>query len=163
MRLCVCFCRIFLGGLSPAEMQQIWKELTNGLTNDKTTSKGNQDSLVHDMMSTKVRRRQAGDQETSSPQRAEWYDLSVSAVNTLWELRSFFYIYKHQRHVIWRHFFFLSRRWWGAVCFFLQWDFTFNSPWDDIFCFVCLLCAPPPEVAQQRKSLHDDMSLIKSK
>ncbi|XP_030280958.1 forkhead box protein P2-like [Sparus aurata] len=73
------------GGLSPAEMQQIWKELTNGLTNDKTTSKGNQDSPVHDMMSTKVRRRQAGDQETSSPQRAECaFKANRDATHTLY-------------------------------------------------------------------------------
>lgn len=40
----------------------------------------------------------------------------------------------------------------------------FNSPRDDIFCFVCLLCAPTPEAERHReKSLHDCMSQIKSK
>lgn len=74
------------GGFSPAEMQQIWKELTNGVTEDKSTSKGNQDSTANNV-STKVTGRLSGDYQTSSPRRAEWYDLSVCAVNTLRELR----------------------------------------------------------------------------
>ncbi|KAM9352320.1 forkhead box protein P2-like [Symphorus nematophorus] len=59
------------GGLSPAEMQQIWKELTNGITEDKTTLKGNQDSPANNIMSVKVTGRQASDQQTPSPRRAE--------------------------------------------------------------------------------------------
>ncbi|XP_070686562.1 forkhead box protein P2-like [Pempheris klunzingeri] len=60
------------GGFSPAEMQQIWKELTNGITDDKTTSKGSQDSSANNMMSMKVTGRQTGDLQTSSPCRAEY-------------------------------------------------------------------------------------------
>lgn len=78
----MCFLFYVLGGLSPAKMQQIWRELTNGVTEDKTRLKGNQDSCASDIMSTKVTGRQTGDQQTSS-QRAEWYNLSVGAVNTL--------------------------------------------------------------------------------
>ncbi|XP_028441917.1 forkhead box protein P2-like [Perca flavescens] len=58
-------------GFSPAKMQQIWKELTNGITEDKTTSKGNQDSSANNIMSTKVTGRQTGDQQSSSPRRAQ--------------------------------------------------------------------------------------------
>lgn len=66
------FCYV-LAGFSPAEMQQIWKELTNGITEDKTTSQGNQDSSSNNIMSTKVPGRQSGDQQSSSPCGAEWY------------------------------------------------------------------------------------------
>ncbi|XP_070829292.1 forkhead box protein P2-like [Chaetodon trifascialis] len=59
------------GGLSPAEMHQIWKELTNAVTEDKTTSKANQDSSANDTVSTKVTAKQPADQLTSSPRRAE--------------------------------------------------------------------------------------------
>lgn len=72
-----------LGGLSPAEMHQIWKELTNAVSEDKPTSKANQDSSANDTVSTKVTGRQTADQQTSSPRRAEWYDPSVPAVNRL--------------------------------------------------------------------------------
>ncbi|XP_044047722.1 forkhead box protein P2-like isoform X2 [Siniperca chuatsi] len=58
-------------GFSPAEMQQIWKELTSGITEDKTTLRGNQDSSANNIMSTKVTGRQTGDQQSSSPHRAE--------------------------------------------------------------------------------------------
>ncbi|XP_049430278.1 forkhead box protein P2-like [Epinephelus fuscoguttatus] len=58
-------------GLSPAEMQQVWKELANGLTEDKTTLKGNQDSSANNIMSTKVTGRQSSDQQSPSPRRAE--------------------------------------------------------------------------------------------
>ncbi|XP_074490068.1 forkhead box protein P2-like isoform X1 [Sebastes fasciatus] len=60
-------------GFSPAEMQQMWKELTNGITNeDKTTWKGSQDSSsANNIMSTKVTGRQTGDRQSSSPRRAE--------------------------------------------------------------------------------------------
>nr|XP_046251287.1 forkhead box protein P2-like [Scatophagus argus] len=53
-------------GLSHAEMQQIWKDLTNGVTEDKTTLKGSQDSSANDIMSTKVTGRQTCDQQTTS-------------------------------------------------------------------------------------------------
>lgn len=72
-----------LAGFSPAEMQQIWKELTNGITEDKTTLRVNQDSSTNSTMSTKVTGRQTGDQQSPSPRRTEWYDLSVGAVNRL--------------------------------------------------------------------------------
>lgn len=68
-----------LAGFSPAEMQQMWKELTNGITEDKTTLKGNQDSSANNM-STKVTGRQSGDQQSSSPRRTEWYGLCVFAL-----------------------------------------------------------------------------------
>ncbi|XP_031138997.1 forkhead box protein P2-like [Sander lucioperca] len=58
-------------GFSPAKMQQIWKELTNGISEDKTTSKGNQDSSANNIMSTKVTGRPTGDQQSSSPRRAQ--------------------------------------------------------------------------------------------
>ncbi|XP_034734644.1 forkhead box protein P2-like [Etheostoma cragini] len=58
-------------GLSPEKMQQIWKELTNGIAEDKTTSKGNQDSPANNMMSTKVTGRQTSDQQSSSPRGAQ--------------------------------------------------------------------------------------------
>ncbi|XP_032379731.1 forkhead box protein P2 [Etheostoma spectabile] len=58
-------------GLSLEKMQQIWKELTNGITEDKATSKGNQDSSANNTMSTKVPGRQTGDQQSSSPRRAQ--------------------------------------------------------------------------------------------
>ncbi|XP_026167958.1 forkhead box protein P2-like [Mastacembelus armatus] len=58
------------GGLSRAEMQLIWKELTNGLAEDKTTMKGNRGSSANDVLSAKVAGRQTCDQQ-SSPCRAE--------------------------------------------------------------------------------------------
>ncbi|XP_040894191.1 forkhead box protein P2-like [Toxotes jaculatrix] len=67
-------------GLSPAEMQQIWKELTNGASEDKTTIKSNQDSSANSTMSTKVMRRQTGDQQAPSPRRAECADHAASHV-----------------------------------------------------------------------------------
>ncbi|XP_010782677.1 ATP synthase subunit alpha, mitochondrial-like [Notothenia coriiceps] len=59
---CQCF--------SPAEMLQIWKELTHGITEDKMTSKANQDSSAYNMMSAKVTGRPSGDHQ--SPRSAEW-------------------------------------------------------------------------------------------
>ncbi|XP_045894044.1 forkhead box protein P2-like isoform X1 [Micropterus dolomieu] len=58
-------------GFGPSEMQQIWQELTNGTTEDKTLLRGNQDSSANNMMSTKVTGRQTGDQQTASPRRPE--------------------------------------------------------------------------------------------
>ncbi|XP_026221834.1 forkhead box protein P2-like [Anabas testudineus] len=57
-------------GFSPSEMQQIWKELTNGITEDKTTLKGSLYAPANNAVSTKVTGRQAADQQ-SSPRRAE--------------------------------------------------------------------------------------------
>ncbi|XP_068459531.1 forkhead box protein P2-like isoform X2 [Clinocottus analis] len=54
-------------GFSPAEMQHIWKELTNGITEEKTTSKSNQDLSSNNTASTKVTGIQTGDQPASSP------------------------------------------------------------------------------------------------
>ncbi|XP_008282224.1 forkhead box protein P2-like [Stegastes partitus] len=56
--------------LSPAEMQQIWKELTFGIAEDKTTMKGNQDSSAH-KMSPKVTGRPTSDQQSASPRRPQ--------------------------------------------------------------------------------------------
>lgn len=70
------------GGLSPAKMQQMWKELTNRVTEAKGLSEGNQDPCVNDMMSTKAIGRQDGVQQASS-QRAEWYDPSVGAAKLI--------------------------------------------------------------------------------
>ncbi|XP_029378407.1 forkhead box protein P2-like [Echeneis naucrates] len=50
-------------------MQQIWKELKNGVSEDKTTIKGNQNS-ANGSVSTKVTGRWAGEQQ-SPPRRAE--------------------------------------------------------------------------------------------
>jgi len=70
----MCFKKNGLAGFSPAEMQQIWKELTNGIiTADKTTPKSNQDQG-----STKVTGRQSSDRWLSTPHSAEWYDPSWS-------------------------------------------------------------------------------------
>ncbi|XP_069384565.1 forkhead box protein P2-like [Paralichthys olivaceus] len=67
-------------GFSPAELQQIWKELTNGLTDDKTAIKGNHDSSTDDIRSTQVRGRQADDQPPLSPRRTERADRAASHV-----------------------------------------------------------------------------------
>nr|XP_019934175.1 PREDICTED: forkhead box protein P2-like [Paralichthys olivaceus] len=67
-------------GFSPAELQQIWKELTNGLTDDKTAIKGNHDSSTDDIRSTQVRGRQADDQPPLSPHRTERADRAASHV-----------------------------------------------------------------------------------
>ncbi|KAI9519654.1 hypothetical protein NQZ68_025792 [Dissostichus eleginoides] len=58
-------------GFSPAEMLQIWKELTHGITEDKMTSQANQDSSANNMMSAKVTGRPSGDQQSASPRSAE--------------------------------------------------------------------------------------------
>lgn len=71
-----------LDGLSPAKMQQLWNELTKGIAEDKTTSNGNQDLSTNNTVSTQVRGRQPGDQQTSS-EKAEWYDLSDGAASGL--------------------------------------------------------------------------------
>ncbi|TNN27223.1 Forkhead box protein P2 [Liparis tanakae] len=56
-----------LAGFSPAEMQQLWKELTNGITTaDKTTPRSSQDQG-----STKVTGRQSSDRWPSTPHSAE--------------------------------------------------------------------------------------------
>ncbi|XP_071343858.1 forkhead box protein P2-like [Trachinotus anak] len=67
-------------GFSPAEMQQIWKELTNGITEDKTTIKGNHDSPANSITSTKVTGRRAGEQQSPSPRRAECADCTAPHV-----------------------------------------------------------------------------------
>ncbi|KAM3609055.1 uncharacterized protein V6R79_009128 [Siganus canaliculatus] len=54
------------GGLSPSEMQQIWKELANGIAEDKIPAKSSQDSSLSDMVSTKVPGSQSRDQPASS-------------------------------------------------------------------------------------------------
>ncbi|XP_068169841.1 forkhead box protein P2-like [Antennarius striatus] len=55
------------GGLGPAEVQQIWKELTNGISESKATlKKGLQESSAGDTTAAKV----TGEQQTSS-RRAE--------------------------------------------------------------------------------------------
>lgn len=60
-----------LVGFSSADMQQIWKELVKGLTEDKTTIKGNQDSSAESVVSRKVTGRQTSDQQSPSPRRAK--------------------------------------------------------------------------------------------
>lgn len=60
-----------LARLSPSEIQQVWKELTFGTTDDKTTIKGNGESPACKTMSTKVTGRQTGDQQHLCPHRAE--------------------------------------------------------------------------------------------
>lgn len=60
-----------LVGFSSSEMQQLWKELTNRMTEDKTTMKGNHDASANNAVATKVTGRQTGDQ-LCSPRRAEW-------------------------------------------------------------------------------------------
>lgn len=157
------FCFLFdvSGGLSPVKMQQMLKELTNGVTEAKSLSEGNRDPCVNHMKSTKAIEKQAGVQQASS-QRTERYDPSVGAVKLIMRAETTLaFSCKHQRRVIRRHC--LSLKMLVGSCLLLQRDFTCNSPWDNIFCFICLLCAPAPEVVQQRKSLHDYMSQIKSK
>ncbi|KAF3688559.1 Forkhead box protein P2 [Channa argus] len=53
-------------GFGHADMQQIWKVLINGLTEDKTTMKGDRDSSANTAMPKN------GDQQCS-PRRAEWH------------------------------------------------------------------------------------------
>ncbi|XP_060933248.1 forkhead box protein P2-like [Limanda limanda] len=67
-------------GFSPAELQQIWKELTNGFTEDKTTIKSNYDSSTNDTRSTQVRGRQADVQPSPSPRTTECADRAASHV-----------------------------------------------------------------------------------
>ncbi|CAI5665414.1 forkhead box protein P2 [Oreochromis niloticus] len=57
--------------LSPAEMQQVWKELTLAMTEDKTAIKANRESSTGKIMSAKVPGRQADDQQSACPHRAE--------------------------------------------------------------------------------------------
>lgn len=52
-------------------MQQVWKELTTGMTEDKTTIKENRESSAGKTMSAKVPGRQADDQQSACPHRAE--------------------------------------------------------------------------------------------
>uniref|UniRef100_UPI0037E8ED66 forkhead box protein P2-like n=1 Tax=Semicossyphus pulcher TaxID=241346 RepID=UPI0037E8ED66 len=60
------------GGFSPAEMQQIWKELTSEMTEDRTTLRSNQDTSANSIMSTKVTTKVKADQKQASlPRRAE--------------------------------------------------------------------------------------------
>lgn len=76
----------------------MWKELTNGVTEAKSLTEGNQDPCVNDMMSSIGRR--AGVQQASSL-RAEWYDPSVSAVKLIVRAETMpASSCKHQRRVI---------------------------------------------------------------
>ncbi|XP_041652446.1 forkhead box protein P2-like [Cheilinus undulatus] len=60
------------GGFSPAEMMQIWKELTNEISEEKTSSKIHQESSSNNIMSAKVSTKVKVDQQqTSPPRRAE--------------------------------------------------------------------------------------------
>ncbi|KAM7003516.1 forkhead box protein P4-like [Tautogolabrus adspersus] len=60
------------GSFSPAEMMQIWKELTNETTEENTPTKDNQDSSANNIMSTKVTTKvKAHQQQTSPPGGAE--------------------------------------------------------------------------------------------
>ncbi|XP_030588347.1 forkhead box protein P2-like [Archocentrus centrarchus] len=56
---------------SPSEMQQVWKELTFGMSDDKITIKGNGESSSRKIMSAEVTGRQTGDQQSLCPHRAE--------------------------------------------------------------------------------------------
>ncbi|KAM9376032.1 forkhead box protein P4-like [Pholidichthys leucotaenia] len=57
---------------SPAEMHQIWKELTFGTTEDRPKEvKGSQDSAAHKPVSTKASGKQSADRPSVSPHRAE--------------------------------------------------------------------------------------------
>ncbi|XP_065813476.1 forkhead box protein P2-like [Labrus bergylta] len=57
---------------SPAEMMQIWKELTNEITEENTPTKVNQDSSANNIMSPKVPVKvKAHQQQTSPPGGAE--------------------------------------------------------------------------------------------
>lgn len=78
----VCFFNL-VAGMSPAEMQQIWKELTNGITEDKTTVKADQSCAANNINPTKVTGRQTTDQQSASTRRAEWYDLCLGVVDKL--------------------------------------------------------------------------------
>lgn len=147
-------------GLSPAKMQQMWKELANGTGEDKSSSKGVRDSCAKAALPG----RQSGDQQTSSP-RAERYEPCVGAANTRREPRRGCLILSlaasktcHPQTPS------PSQHPGGKLFAFCGETSLFNSPRDNIFCFVCLLCAPTPETERRReKSLHDYMSQIKSK
>lgn len=120
-------------------MQQMWTELTNGMTEAKSLSEGNQDPCFNDIMSTKATGRQAGVQQASS-QRPEWYDPSIGAVKLIVRTETMLaFSCKHQRRVIRRHF--LSLKMLVGSCLLLQRDFTCDSPRDNIFCvlFVCFV------------------------
>lgn len=83
LRNVVCFLNLS-AGLSSAEMQQIWKELTNGITEAKTTVKANQSSADNNINPTKVTTgRHTADQQSASPRRAEWYDFCLCAADKL--------------------------------------------------------------------------------
>lgn len=58
-------------------MQQLWKELTSGSTQEQTST-DDQDSCANDAESAEVTARQSSDQLTPS-HGAEWYDLSDPA------------------------------------------------------------------------------------
>lgn len=54
-----------LVGFGPAETQQVWKELTNGTTENKSTLRSNQNSSANSASSINVTGRQTGDQQPS--------------------------------------------------------------------------------------------------
>lgn len=97
-------------GFSSSEMQQIWKELTNGITEDKTTMKGN-----HDAVSAKVTGRQTGDQ-LCSPRGAEWWDVSVCSAIKLQEHKQCC-LFVNITDLSSVDIFFNLRCVWGGVCF----------------------------------------------
>lgn len=61
-----------LAGFSSAEIQLLWKELTNGITEDKTTTKSDIDPSANNIKPSKLTRRQTGDRQAAPPRRAEW-------------------------------------------------------------------------------------------
>ena len=151
-----------LAGFSPAKMQQIWKELTNGITEDKTTSKDNQDSSATNIMSTKVTGRQTGDQQSSSPRRAQWYDLSVWCCKLIVRTEMILPLSKHQRLVICRHF--LSLKLAGEQRFCFGSETSLLIPLGTIY-FVLFVCFVfhHQKWFSKGKSLRDNTSQIKSK
>ncbi|XP_075327310.1 forkhead box protein P2-like [Odontesthes bonariensis] len=57
--------------LSPAEMQQICKELTCGVTEEKSRGKSNQDSSAQKIISAEVTGRRTGDQQSPASRRVQ--------------------------------------------------------------------------------------------
>ncbi|XP_029909372.1 forkhead box protein P2-like [Myripristis murdjan] len=61
----------FVPGFSHAELQQIWRELTSGITEDKNTKKDNLDSASTNITPAKTTGRQTNDQKPPSPHKEE--------------------------------------------------------------------------------------------
>ncbi|XP_058501475.1 forkhead box protein P4-like [Solea solea] len=64
-------------GFNPAEIQQLWKELTNGESDDKAAAESNHEFPANSFMSTQVTARPTSDLQSSSSLRAERADYAA--------------------------------------------------------------------------------------